>query len=97
MARLGAYWAARTERQGGPFTSQVAMAKLFASRIATEATMAAMQVHGGYGFMREYQVERYFRDVKAIELGGGSNEILQLVIARSLIKTAPAADARRAG
>lgn len=91
MARLGGYWAAWTEMQGEPFTSQVAMAKLFASRMATEATMAAMQVHGGYGFMREFQVERYFRDVKAIELGGGSNEILQLVIARHLLRaTAPA-------
>lgn len=86
MARLGAYWAAWTEMQGESFTSQVAMAKLFASRMATEATMAAMQIHGGYGFMREFQVERYFRDVKAIELGGGSNEILQLVIARHLLR-----------
>lgn len=95
MARLGAYWAAWTEMRGESFTSQVAMAKLFASRIATEATMAAMQVHGGYGFMREYRVERFFRDVKAIELGGGSNEILQLVIARGLLKAGPATGAER--
>ena len=95
MARLGAYWAAWTEMQGEPFTNQVAMAKLFASRIATEATMAAMQVHGGYGFMREYQVERFFRDVKAIELGGGSNEILQLVIARGLLRAGPATGSER--
>lgn len=101
MARLAAYYAAWTEMQGQPFTAEVAMGKLYASRIATEATMAAMQIHGGYGFMREGKVERFFRDVKAIELGGGSNEILQLVIARYLLRggsltaNTPAAAPRR--
>ncbi len=83
--RLAAYHVAWKAMRGERFTREAAMGKLHAARAATHATNAAMEVHGGYGYMAEYRVERLMRDVKAIELGGGINDILQMVIARSLL------------
>jgi alkylation response protein AidB-like acyl-CoA dehydrogenase len=60
------------------------MAKYFASEIAVDAASEAVQIHGGYGFIEEYPVCRYYRNAKILEIGEGTNEICQLVIARNL-------------
>jgi alkylation response protein AidB-like acyl-CoA dehydrogenase len=62
------------------------MAKYYASHMATRAGLDAIQVLGGYGYMREYPVERYMRDAKLLEIGGGTSEIQKLIIARELLK-----------
>jgi alkylation response protein AidB-like acyl-CoA dehydrogenase len=84
-ARLLVYRAAWLKDQGKPFTTEAAMAKLYASEVSMRATNAAIQVHGGYGYVREYKVERYLRDAKLTEIGEGTSEIQRLVIARSLL------------
>jgi alkylation response protein AidB-like acyl-CoA dehydrogenase len=62
------------------------MAKLFASKTAVEVTLEAIQVHGGYGYVREYKVERMLRDAKITEIYEGTSEIQHIVIARDLLK-----------
>jgi butyryl-CoA dehydrogenase len=62
------------------------MAKLFASEVAMDATIEAVQLHGGYGYSREYPVERMMRDAKILEIGEGTSEIQRMVIARELLK-----------
>ncbi len=84
-ARLLAHRAARLRDSGAPFTKEASMAKLYASEAAQRATHAALQVFGGYGYMTEYDVERYARDARATTLYEGTSEIQRLVIARSLI------------
>jgi alkylation response protein AidB-like acyl-CoA dehydrogenase len=69
-----------------PFGSEAAMAKLFASKIAVQSALEAIQIHGGYGYVREYLVERYLRDAKITEIYEGTSEIQHIVIARSLLK-----------
>jgi alkylation response protein AidB-like acyl-CoA dehydrogenase len=69
-----------------PYGKEAAMAKLFASKIAVECALEAIQIHGGYGYVREYLVERYLRDAKITEIYEGTSEIQHLVIARSLLK-----------
>ena len=71
---------------GHPFSRQAAMAKLYASEAATWVTHQAIQVHGGYGYVKEYPVERYYRDARVMEIYEGTSEIQRLVIARSLLK-----------
>ncbi|MBM2840832.1 MAG: Acyl-CoA dehydrogenase [Bacteroidetes bacterium] len=71
---------------GKPFGPEAAMAKLFASRIAVQAALEAIQIHGGYGYVREYLVERYLRDAKITEIYEGTSEIQHIVIARSLLR-----------
>lgn len=83
-ARLLVYRAAFLEDQKENFTREAAMAKLFASEKAMDAATQAIQIFGGYGYTREYPVERYFRDVKLCEIGEGTSEIQRLVIARQL-------------
>jgi alkylation response protein AidB-like acyl-CoA dehydrogenase len=61
------------------------MAKLFASEVARQVTNDAIQVHGGYGYVTEYHVERYLRDAKLTEIGEGTSEIQRLVIARNIL------------
>jgi alkylation response protein AidB-like acyl-CoA dehydrogenase len=84
-ARLLVFRAAWLKDQGRPFTTEAAMAKLYASEVSMRATNAAIQVHGGYGYVREYKVERYLRDAKLTEIGEGTSEIQRLVIARNLL------------
>lgn len=67
-----------------PFTKEAAMAKLFASEIAMRAADQAVQIHGGYGYMKDYPVERFLRDAKLMEIGEGTSEILRIVIARQI-------------
>ena len=84
-ARLLVYRAAWLKDAGKPYTTEAAMAKLYASEVAFRATNAAVQVHGGYGYVREYRVERYLRDAKLTEIGEGTSEIQRLVIARNIL------------
>jgi butyryl-CoA dehydrogenase len=84
-ARLLVYRAAWLKDQGQPYSTQAAMAKLFASEVASRVTNAAIQVHGGYGYITEYKVERYLRDAKLTEIGEGTSQIQRLVIARNLL------------
>lgn len=69
---------------GRPFRREASMAKLFASEAAARATSKAVQIHGGYGFIKDYAVERYYRDVKLCEIGEGTSEIQRIIIAKSL-------------
>ena len=85
-ARLLIQRAAWLKDAGQPFSRQAAMAKLYASEAATWVTHQAIQVHGGYGYVKEYAVERYYRDARVMEIYEGTSEIQRLVIARSLLK-----------
>ncbi len=84
-ARLLTHRAARLRDRGEPFTREAAMAKLYASEAAQRATHTALQVLGGYGYMAEYEVERYARDARVTTLYEGTSEVQHLVIARSLL------------
>jgi alkylation response protein AidB-like acyl-CoA dehydrogenase len=85
-ARLLVHRAAALCDAGRPYTSEAAMAKLFASEAACRAAAHGVQIHGGYGFTREFLVERIYRDVKLCTIGEGTSEIQRLVIARDLLK-----------
>ena len=85
-ARLLVHRAARMADAGHPFAKEASMAKLFASEAATRACNKAVQIHGGYGYTRDFPVERYLRDAKLCEIGEGTSEIQRLVIARELMK-----------
>jgi alkylation response protein AidB-like acyl-CoA dehydrogenase len=80
------YHAAWLAQQGLPFGKEAAMAKLFCSEVAMRATIKAIQIHGGYGYTKEYPVERYMRDAKICEIGEGTSEIQRIVIARHLLR-----------
>jgi len=84
-ARLLTLRAAALKDQGRPHWSQAAMAKLFAAETAMQVTTDAVQIHGGYGFIREYHVERHFRDAKITQIYEGTSQIQKLVIARHLL------------
>ncbi len=71
---------------GKPYVTEAAMAKLYSSKISVECALDAIQIHGGYGYVREYLVERYLRDSKITEIYEGTSEIQRIVIARSLLK-----------
>ncbi len=85
-ARLLTYQAAFLESHGLPYAKESAMSKLYASDIAMEATVNAVQIFGGYGYSREYPVERYMRDAKITQIYEGTNEIQRLVVGRYLLK-----------
>ena len=85
-SKLLVYHAAWMKDQGMDITKEAAMAKLFASETAMEVTTEAIQVHGGYGYVREYDVERFFRDAKILEIGEGTSEIQRLIISREILK-----------
>jgi len=87
-ARLLVYQVARLKDRGLPFTRQSAMAKLMASTVAMKCADAAIQIHGGAGYMTDHPVERYFRDAKLMEIGEGTSQIQRLVIARELLREA---------
>jgi len=85
-ARLLVYQAAwLADRKDARFTRESSMAKLFASEIAVRVANEAVQIHGGYGFIKDYPVEKYYRDVKLCTIGEGTSEIQKLVIARQLL------------
>jgi butyryl-CoA dehydrogenase len=84
-ARLMVYRAAVLRDKGKPYTQEAAMAKLYASEVATKVTDLAVQIHGGYGYSKSYAVERYFRDARVTRLYEGTSEIHRIVIARSIL------------
>ncbi len=86
-ARLLNYRAAFLLNQGQRVTRESSMAKLFASEAAVRIANEAVQIHGGYGFIKDYPVEKFYRDVKLCTIGEGTSEIQRLVIARQLLKT----------
>jgi hypothetical protein len=85
-ARLLTLRAAVMKDKGQPNTKEAAMAKLFASEIAEKAANEAVQIFGGYGFIKDYPVEKFYRDVKLLTIGEGTSEIQRIVIARDLLK-----------
>jgi alkylation response protein AidB-like acyl-CoA dehydrogenase len=85
-ARLLTYRAAWLKDQGKPFGKEAAMAKLFASEAAERICYEAIQIHGGYGYSREYPVERIYRDARLMTIGEGTSEILRTVIARHALR-----------
>jgi butyryl-CoA dehydrogenase len=86
-ARLMTYHAAWLRAHGKPHKTEASMAKLFASEAAMDIAIQAVQLHGAYGYSREYAVERMMRDAKVLEIGEGTSEIQRLVIARELLKS----------
>jgi len=85
-ARLLVHQAATLKDQKKDFIKAAAMAKLFASQIAQEVTTEAVQIHGGYGYLKEYHVERLMRDAKITQIYEGTTEIQKMVISRELLK-----------
>jgi hypothetical protein len=85
-ARWLIYCAGARKDAGKRVTKESAMAKLFASEMAVKAADQALQIHGGYGFIKDYPVEKFYRDVKLCTIGEGTSEIQRLVIARQLLK-----------
>ncbi|MGH9804855.1 MAG: acyl-CoA dehydrogenase family protein [Candidatus Acidiferrales bacterium] len=84
-ARLLVFQAAWRADQGAPDTRASSIAKLYASEMAVRATNEAVQIHGGYGFIKDYPAEKFYRDVKVCTIGEGTSEIQRLIIARSLL------------
>jgi alkylation response protein AidB-like acyl-CoA dehydrogenase len=87
-ARLLVWRAAWMQDQGKRTTEESSIAKYYAARATVRACNAAVQIHGGYGYTREFDVERYLRDAKLAEIGEGTNEVQKMVIARELLRTA---------
>src|SRR6478672_1715781 len=86
--KLLMYHAAWLAQNRKPFSKEAAMAKLFCSELAMRATIKAVQIHGGYGYTKDYPVERFMRDAKICEIGEGTSEIQRIVIARHLLRQA---------
>lgn len=84
LARTMYLKAAWLKDNNQPYSKEAAIAKLFASEMATRAALDAIQIHGGYGYMKEFPVERYLRDAKLLEIGEGTSEVQRLVIARQI-------------
>ncbi|HYW34498.1 MAG TPA: acyl-CoA dehydrogenase family protein, partial [Balneolaceae bacterium] len=85
-ARFLVHRAAWLKDREQPFTKEASMAKLFASELAVRAADEAVQIHGGYGYIKEYHVERFLRDAKLMTIGEGTSEIQRRIIARELKK-----------
>ncbi len=85
-ARLLVYRAAYLEDNGLPFIKEAAMAKLFAPEVAMLVTTKAIQIFGGYGYVKDYPMERYFRDARITGIYEGTDEMQRMTIARSLIQ-----------
>ena len=84
-ARLMVYWAASLKEAKRPFTKEAAMAKLFATEVSERVCRNAIQIHGGYGYSAEFEVERMYRDTRLMTIGEGTSEIQRLVIARHIL------------
>ena len=84
-AKLMVYRAAQIKDAQGAYDIPAAMAKLFASDVAMRQTVEAVQIHGGYGFVKEYHVERLMRDAKITQIYEGTSEVQKIVISRSLL------------
>ena len=86
-ARLLTLRAAYGKDRGRPVTKEASMAKVFASEVGMRCATKALQIHGGYGYIREFPIERFFRDVKLCEIGEGTSEVQRMVIARHLLES----------
>ena len=84
-ARLLVQRAARLKDAGAPFSQAASEAKLYAAEAAMRATTKAIQIHGGYGYLKDYPVERYFRDAKLCEIGEGTSEVQRMIIAKEIL------------
>ena len=84
-AKMLTFKAAALKDAGKPYYKEAAMAKLYSSKISVQNALDAIQIHGGYGYVREYLVERYLRDSKITEIYEGTSEIQKVVIARALL------------
>jgi alkylation response protein AidB-like acyl-CoA dehydrogenase len=84
-ARLLTYSAAEKKDRGDRCDLEVGMAKLFATETAQEVVLQAMRIHGGAGYAKDFRVERYYRDAPLLIIGGGTNELQRLIIAKGLI------------
>lgn len=84
-ARLMVYWAASIKETGQRYTKEAAMAKLFATEVSERVCRNAIQIHGGYGYSSEFEVERIYRDTRLMTIGEGTSEIQRLVIARYIL------------
>ena len=84
-ARLLLYRACSLKDEGAKFGAEAAMAKYYCSKVASAVTSLAVQIHGGYGYSKEYDVERFFRDAKVTEIYEGTSEIQKMVIARAVL------------
>ncbi|CAG9608130.1 acyl-CoA dehydrogenase family protein [Pseudoneobacillus rhizosphaerae] len=84
LARTMVYKAAWLKDQGRKFSKEASMCKLYASEICMEVTSQAVQIHGGYGYMKDYHVERFMRDAKLLEIGEGTSEVQRMVISREI-------------
>jgi alkylation response protein AidB-like acyl-CoA dehydrogenase len=82
LARLLLYKACWLKDSGKSFAKEAAMAKLYCSEMMRRCANHAVQLHGGYGLMKEYDVERFYRDQKLLEIGEGTSEVMRIVIAR---------------
>ena len=85
-ARWLTYYAAHLKESGKKFSKEAAMAKLFAAEVSQRVVHKALQIHGGYGFMKEYPIERMYRDQRILEIFEGTSQIQKIVIANNLIK-----------
>jgi alkylation response protein AidB-like acyl-CoA dehydrogenase len=88
-ARNLLYKATWLKMEGRPFTKEAAMGKLYCSEVFKRVATEAVQIFGGYGLMKEYHVERFFRDQKLLEIGEGTSEVQRIVIARQIGAMAP--------
>jgi alkylation response protein AidB-like acyl-CoA dehydrogenase len=86
-ARLLTYKAAFLKNQNKRATKEASMAKLYASEVGVRVATEAIQIHGGYGYIKDYPVEKFYRDSKICTIGEGTSEIQRLVIARQLLRT----------
>jgi alkylation response protein AidB-like acyl-CoA dehydrogenase len=85
-ARMLVYQTAQNIDQGQSSYFEASCAKLLASEVATKAALDAIQIHGGYGYTREFPVERYMRDAKLMEIGAGTSQVQRMIIAREMLK-----------
>ncbi|MCD4692995.1 MAG: acyl-CoA dehydrogenase [Calditrichales bacterium] len=85
-AELIIYNAANLKQEGKSYKREAGIAKLYATEMATKAANEAIQIHGGYGYMKEYEVERFWRDAKLLEIGEGTSEVQRIVIYREILK-----------
>ena len=86
MCIRDSYNAAYLKDKGEDIIKEAAMAKLFSSEMCMRVTTEAIQVLGGYGYIKEYDVERFFRDSKILEIGEGTSEVQRIIIAREILK-----------
>ena len=84
-ARHMIYWSAWLKDQGRPYAKEAGMAKLIATEVSEKTCRNAIQIHGGFGYSREFEVERIYRDARLMSIGEGTSEILRMVIGRHLM------------